>query len=93
MANQRHMVPARVRTMGNSFKQMSNVLKQISAILEAQILILKGAALVTLGGSLALERFLSQVKTKIDIIQKNCDVLSQDAIQSAADWERASQSG
>lgn len=93
MANERHMDPAKVRAMGHGLETMSSILKTVSTILEVQMTILKTTAFVGMFGGLALERYIAQIKPKIDELAKQTAELSQDAILSAADWEKAQQSG
>ena len=93
MANERHMDPAKVRAMGQSLETMSNILKVVSTVLEVQMTILKTTAFIGLVGGLAVERYLAQIKPKIDDLAKQTAELSQDAILSAQDWEKAQLSG
>jgi len=93
MAKERHMDPAKVRAMGQSLETMSNILKVVSTVLEVQMTILKTTAFIGLVGGLAVERYLAQIKPKIDEMAKMTAELSQDAILSAQDWEKAQQSG
>jgi hypothetical protein len=93
MANERHMDPAKVRSMGQALETMSNVLKVVSTVLEVQMTILKTTAFIGLVGGLAVERYLAQIKPKIDEMAKMTAELSQDAILSAQDWEKAQQAG
>jgi len=93
MANERHMEPAKVRAMGQALETMSSILKVVSTVLEVQMTILKTTAFIGLVGGLAVERYLAQIKPKIDELAKQTAELSQDAILSAADWEKAQQSG
>ena len=93
MANERHMEPAKVRAMGQALETMSSILKVVSTVLEVQMTILKTTAFIGMVGGLAVERYLAQIKPKIDELAKQTAELSQDAILSAADWEKAQQSG
>ncbi len=93
MANERHMEPAKVRAMGNTLQSISGVLKTVSTILEVQMTILKTTAFIGLVGGLAVERYLSIIKPRVDQLAKMTAELSQDAILSAADWEKAQRSG
>jgi len=93
MANERHMDPAKVRAMGQTLETMSSILKTVSTILEVQMTILKTTAFIGLVGGLAVERYLAQIKPKIDDMAKMTAELSQDAILSAQDWEKAQLAG
>ena len=93
MANQRHMEPAKVRAMGQGLQTISSVLKAVSTVLEIQMTILKTTAFIGLVGGLAVERYLANIKPRIDQLAKMTAELSQDAILSAADWEKAQGSG
>lgn len=93
MATQRHLEPARVKAMGQGFLTMSQVLKVISGILEVQMNILRTTAFIGLVGGLAVERYISIIKPRVDTLSKLCAELSEDAIRSAEDWERAQQVG
>ena len=93
MANERHMDPAKVRAMGQALETMSSILKVVSTILEVQMTILKTTAFIGMVGGLVVERYLAQIKPKIDDLAKQTAELSQDAILSAADWEKAQLAG
>jgi len=93
MAKERHMDPAKVRAMGQALETMSGILKVVSTVLEVQMTILKTTAFIGLVGGLAVERYLAQIKPKIDDLAKQTKELSQDAILSAQDWEKAQLAG
>lgn len=93
MANERHMEPAKVRAMGQTLETISGILKAVSTVLEVQMTILKTTAFIGLVGGLVVERYLAMIKPKIDELAKFTAELSQDAILSAADWEKAQRSG
>lgn len=93
MATQRHLEPARVKSIGRSFANMSTILKAISIVLEAQMKILQTTAFIGLVGGLAVERYIAIIKPRVDNLAKLCIELSEDAIKSAEDWERAQQTG
>jgi hypothetical protein len=93
MAKERHMDPAKVRQMGQALQTMSSILKVVSTVLEVQMTILKTTAFIGLVGGLAVERYLAQIKPKIDELAKQTAELSQDAILSAQDWEKAQLAG
>ena len=93
MANERHMDPVKVRAMGQTLETMSSILKVVSTVLEVQMTILKTTAFIGLVGGLAVERYLAQIKPKIDDLAKQTAELSQDAILSAQDWEKAQLAG
>jgi hypothetical protein len=93
MANERHMEPAKVRAMGQALETMSGILKVVSTVLEVQMTILKTTAFIGLVGGLVVERYLAMIKPKIDNLAKMTAELSQDALLSAADWEKAQRSG
>lgn len=87
------MEPAKVRAMGQGLQTISSVLKAVSTVLEIQMTILKTTAFIGLVGGLAVERYLANIKPRIDQLAKMTAELSQDAILSAADWEKAQGSG
>jgi hypothetical protein len=87
------MEPAKVRAMGQGFNNFAAILKVVSSVLEVQMMILRTTAFIGLVGGLAVERYLSIIKPKIDELAKKCAELGEDAIQSAADWERANKVG
>ena len=93
MANERHMEPAKVRAMGQALEAISGILKAVSTVLEVQMTILKTTAFIGLVGGLVVERYLAMIKPKIDDLAKFTAELSQDAILSAADWEKAQRYG
>jgi|JI102314DRNA_FD_contig_31_419188_length_1077_multi_2_in_0_out_0_1 ABC-type uncharacterized transport system permease subunit len=93
MANERHMEPAKVRAIGQTLETISGILKAVSTVLEVQMTILKTTAFIGLVGGLVVERYLAMIKPKIDNLAKMTAELSQDAILSAADWEKAQRSG
>lgn len=93
MATQRHLEPARVKTIGRSFANMGQILKVISTVLETQMKILQTTAFIGLVGGLAVERYIALIQPRIENLSKLCIELSEDAIKSAEDWERAQQTG
>jgi hypothetical protein len=93
MAKERHMDPAKVRAMGQTLETISSILKAVSTVLEVQMMILKTTAFIGLVGGLVVERYIAQIKPKVDELAKFTAELSQDAILSAADWEKAQRSG
>lgn len=93
MAPQRHMEPAKVRAMGEAFQTAAGVLKIVSGVLEVQMQILRTTAFIGLVGGLAVERYLGMIKPEIDRMAKAAEELSQDAILSAVDWEKAQGEG
>lgn len=93
MANQRHMDPARVRQIGKQFENFGKVCQTTAKLLEVAIKALQASFFVGNFGGLAMARYLQQLKPRLETLGKNCLELSQDAIQSAADWEKAAKSG
>jgi len=93
MATQRHLEPARVKTIGRGFANMAQVLKAISTVLEAQMRILQTTAFIGMVGGTAVERYIAVIKPRVDSLARLCTELSEDAIKSAEDWERAQQTG
>ena len=91
--SERHMEPAKVRAIGNSFQQMAKVLDVVDKGLEIAANGLKVAAFLGLVAAAVWERLINQVRPVIQQLEKTCGELSQDALASAADWERAQQSG
>jgi hypothetical protein len=79
--------------MGETFNTFGTTLNTIATLLQAAIQILRAASFISMGSTVAAERFLSYWQPKIKQAGKLCQELAQDAIQSAADWERAGRTG
>lgn len=93
MANERHMEPAKVRSMGNTFNTFAQILNTVATALEIALQALRAAAFISMGSTMAAERFISYWQPKIKQAGKICQELAQDCILSAADWEKAAQAG
>jgi hypothetical protein len=82
-----------VRKMAGVFDDMSNVLKAVSMALEAAMMILKVSAFVGLVGGIAVERYLANIKPKVDKLGAKCAEMNQDLNKAAALHEQSSQTG
>lgn len=91
--NERHMIPAKVKSMGNTFDTFGNILSAVATALQIALRALQAASFISMGTTLAAERFVSYWEPRIKEAGKMCKELAQDAIQSANDWERANKVG
>jgi len=90
---QRHMEPDRVRAMANTMEDVSAILRIVSTVLEAQIRILEMTAFIGNVGGAVVARYLERIQPAIEKLSKDMAKLAEDANKSAADWERATQTG
>jgi hypothetical protein len=83
------MEPAKVRAMGNAFNGFGKTLTTVAKVLEVQMRILQTTAFIGNVGGAAVASYLSHIQPRIEQLGKQCMELGEDAIKSAADWERA----
>ena len=93
MSDQRHLDPVAVKAMGQRYYKMAQTLKRISGVLDMQMRILESSAFKDLVGQSAVARYINSTQPRIDALAALCGVLTEDAIKSAEDWERAQLSG
>lgn len=82
-----------VRKMAGGFDDMSQVLKAVSMALEAAMMILKTVAFVGFVGAIAVERYLANIKPKVDKLAAKCGEMGQDLNQAVALHEQAQNVG
>jgi hypothetical protein len=83
----------RMKTVSTGFDGVGSVLRVVSMALEAAIMALKAAAFISLGATVWLERYLSNIKPKVDQLANKCDELANDINASIAFHQQASQAG
>lgn len=88
-----YMDTDRMKTVSTGFDGVGNVLRVVSMALEAAIMALKAAAFISLGATVWLERYLSNIKPKVDQLAAKCDELSNDINASIQFHQQASQAG
>lgn len=84
---------AAVDKMAKTFKSCSNVLKDVSKALQVAIMILKVTAFVGLVGALAVERYLSQIKPRVDEAADKLDELYNDLYGAILSFRDGDNSG
>ena len=88
-----YMDTDRMKVVARGFDNVGSVLKVVSMALEAAIMALKAASFISLGATAWLERYLSNIKPKVDTLGKKCDELGEDINQSIAFHVQAAKSG
>jgi hypothetical protein len=82
-----------VNNVANGFQQTAEVLHGVSVVLEAAIVALKTAAFFTLGGTAFAERYLSNVKPRVDRLAATCEEMGGDLKATIADHQKADAEG
>jgi hypothetical protein len=88
-----YMDTDRMKVVATGFDGVGTALRVVSMALEAAIMTLKAAAFISLGATVWLERYLSNIKPKVDALGKKCDELGSDINNSIQLHQQASQSG
>lgn len=88
-----YMDTDKMTNVSKGFDQVSNVLKVVSMALEAAIMALKMASFISLGATAWMERYLSNIKPKVDALEKKCDEIGQDIAKSVQMHIQAAESG
>ena len=87
------MDTAKMMDVSKGFEATSDVLKVVSMALEAAMMALKAAAFISFGATLWLERYLANIKPKVDNLQKKTGEISQDIAKAVKNHQAASKGG
>lgn len=82
-----------VRSIAQGFDTASDTLKAVAMALEAAMTILRVTAFVGLVGGAALERYLANIKPRVDKLAATCEEMAEDLRQAVALREQAEQAG
>jgi hypothetical protein len=83
----------KMKNVSNGFDGVSNVLKVVSMALEAAMMALKAAAFISFGATLWMERYLANIKPKVDNLAKKTHEISEDINKAIQMHTAASQAG
>jgi hypothetical protein len=87
------MDPKVMMDVSKGFETTSDVLKVVSMALEAAMMALKAAAFISFGSTLWLERYLANIKPKVDQLQKKTGEIGQDIAKAVKNHQAASKAG
>ena len=87
------MVTEKMKNVATGFDTVGSVLNVVSMALEAAIMALKAASFISLGATAWMERYLSNIKPKVDTLAKKCDEIGTDISKSIELHIAASEAG
>jgi hypothetical protein len=93
MAEEVYMDVPQVQKMAESFGNFGEVLQAVSKVLEVTITVLRITAFVGLVGGIAVERWLSQVKPRVDQMAKKMHELKSDLQGAINHYQTGDESG
>ena len=79
--------------VAQGFQGVSDTLKVVSMVLEAAMMALKAAAFVSFGAPLWMERYLANIKPKVDNLAKKTGEISSDITKAIQMHTAASEAG
>jgi hypothetical protein len=88
-----YMDTDKMTNVKNGFEAVSNTLKVVSMALEAAMMALKAAAFISFGATMWMERYLANIKPKVDTLAKKTGEISQDIGKAIQMHTAASQAG
>lgn len=83
----------KMKNVATGFDTVGSALKVVSMALEAAIMGLKMATFISFGATAWLERYLSNIKPKVDVLGKKCDEIGEDINKSIALHIQAAEAG
>jgi hypothetical protein len=83
----------KMKNVATGFDTVGSVLNVVSMALEAAIMALKAASFISLGATAWMERYLSNIKPKVDTLAKKCDEIGEDINKSIQLHIAASEAG
>ena len=83
----------KMKNGATGFDTVGSVLNVVSMALEAAIMALKAASFISLGATAWMERYLSNIKPKVDTLAKKCDEIGTDISKSIELHIAASEAG
>jgi WXG100 family type VII secretion target len=78
-----------VNNVANGFQQTSEVLHAVSVVLEAAIHVLQATAWISFGATAFAERYLSNIKPRVDRLAASFEEMGGDLRAAIADHQRA----
>lgn len=93
MAEEVYMDVPQVQKMAESFGNFGEILQAVSKILEATITVLRITAFVGLVGGIAVERYLSQIKPRVDQMAQKMLELKNDLQGAINHYQTGDESG
>ncbi|OJX45865.1 MAG: hypothetical protein BGO78_11215 [Chloroflexi bacterium 44-23] len=93
MADEVYMDIPAVQKMAQTFGNFAEILQGVSKALEAAITVLRLSAFVGLVGGFAVERYLSQVKPRVDNMAKKMNELKGDITGAINNYQTGDESG
>jgi len=83
----------KMKNVSNGFEGVSNVLNVVSMALEAAMMALKAASFISFGATLWMERYLANIKPKVDTLAKKTHEISQDITKAIQMHTAAAEAG
>lgn len=83
----------KMKNVANGFETVSGTLKMVSMALDAAMMALKAAAFISFGATMWMERYLSNIKPKVDALAKKTGEISKDINKAIQMHTAASQAG
>jgi hypothetical protein len=83
----------KMKNVSNGFEGVSQVLNVVSMALEAAMMALKAASFISFGATLWMERYLANIKPKVDALAKKTGEISQDITKAIQMHTAASEAG
>lgn len=81
-----------VGNVASGFMTAADTMKKVSTVLEAAIQILRVTAFLSLGSTVWMERYLSNIKPRLDRLAATCEEMGNDLRAAIADHQQADQS-
>jgi hypothetical protein len=81
-----------VGNVASGFLNTADILKKVSVVLEAAIAVLRATAWISLGSTAFAERYLSNIKPRVDRLAATCEEMGHDLRGAIADHQRADES-
>jgi hypothetical protein len=82
-----------VTQIAQGFQGVSDTLKVVSMVLEAAMMALKAAAFISFGATLWMERYLANIKPKVDALAKKTGEISSDITKAIQMHTAAAEAG
>jgi hypothetical protein len=83
----------KMKNVSNGFEGVSQVLNVVSMALEAAMMALKAASFISFGATLWMERYLANIKPKVDNLAKKTGEISQDITKAIQMHTAAAEAG
>ena len=93
MAEEVYMDVPQVQKMAESFGNFGEILEAVSKALQAVIMVLRVTAFVGMVGGIAVERWLSQIKPRVDRMAKKMHELKGDLQGAINHYQTGDESG